>query len=105
MKIFKVFERAEVGTYMIELEMDFIEKICKYKTVGSYNVFPSRLLGFSYADYLRFVREKFNATLVGRVGTPYPIFKKKVDADNLSNYLNQIWEQYEDKFFNALAAE
>lgn len=35
-------------------------------TSGSYNVFIARLLNLSYADYLRYSRDRLNAELIGK---------------------------------------
>lgn len=35
-------------------------------TSGSYDVFISRLLNLSYADYLRYVRDRLGAELIGK---------------------------------------
>lgn len=50
--------------------------LCKFTgyTRGSYGVFPARLLGVSYATYLRYCRDVLGADLVGknaRYVTPY----------------------------------
>ena len=35
-------------------------------TEGSYNVFPARLMNLSYADYLRYCRDRVGAELIGK---------------------------------------
>lgn len=59
---------------------------------GSYNVIQARLFGLSFPDYLRFVRDKYHATLVGKSGYTYFIFTNSADCDALVKELNRRWE-------------
>lgn len=58
---------------------------------GSYNVIQARLFGLSFPDYLRFVRDKYHATLVGRAGYTYFVFNNSADCDALVAELNKRW--------------
>ena len=64
-----------------------------YGTKGSFNVFPSRLLNLSYADYLRYARDRLGAELIGK-GTRYiiPYFEKDRNLDALVRLLNKRME-------------
>ena len=42
------------------------------KIYGSFNLMPARLLGLTYAQYLRFCRDVLGATLVGK-NSKYPV--------------------------------
>ena len=56
---------------------------------GSFNIICARLLGFSYPDYLRFVRDNYNASLRGRQGYTYSYFKNKQDCEKVVRLLNE----------------
>lgn len=69
------------------------------KTNGSYNVICARLLGLSYAQYLRFCRDICGAELSGK-GSMYPIalFKNDAKFGQLLKLLNSranliLWER------------
>lgn len=68
-------------------------------TQGSFNVIPARLMGLSYAQYLRFCRDMCQAEIVGK-GTMYPIpyFRKTNTLNALVRMLNLrancvLWER------------
>ena len=48
--------------------------------VGSYNILPARILGISYAEFLRYARDKYNGTIYGK-GHKYPVVKFNSEAD------------------------
>lgn len=88
MKKIKVFYRDECpnqpGKYMIRVDLD---KFHLEYTEGSYNIIGARLMGLTYADYLRMCRDIYGAEIVGKGNLyPYPIFK-------VSNKLNDLIEQ------------
>ena len=58
---------------------------------GSYNVIQARLFGLSFPDYLRFVRDKYHATLVGKAGYTHFVFNNSADCDALVKELNRRW--------------
>lgn len=60
------------------------EKLDNY----NYNLLPAVLLGLSYADYLRFLREK-GAILIGKNSFPLAKFKTKEDLIPIINILNE----------------
>lgn len=57
---------------------------------GSFNILIARVLGVSYPDYLRYVRENFGAELVG-VGHKYvlPYFENSEKVRIFVNGLNK----------------
>lgn len=62
-------------------------------TNGSYAIFPARLLNLSYAQYLRYCRDKIGAELIGknkRYVTPY--FDNSPEAKQLVKLLNARME-------------
>lgn len=69
----KCFERAESasqpGKYIIRpihenFHLDYTE--------GSFNIIGARLMGLTYANYLRMCRDEFGAEIIGK-GTAYPV--------------------------------
>lgn len=81
--------------YMVGYNEDLynavIEKVPMEK-IGSYNVLPARILGVSYAEYLRYARDKYNGTICGK-GHKYPIvkFDKEEDCNLLCKELLLRW--------------
>ena len=65
------------------------EELKLENTKGSYNIFCARLLGLSYAEYLRFCRDVVGANLVGK-GSIYvvPYFKKNAITNQFLRLLN-----------------
>lgn len=55
--------------------------IVNYPIKGSYILFFPRLFNLSYADFLRMVRDNYNATLQGKKGYVTFYFKNKKDCD------------------------
>lgn len=104
MNAFKVVECSEPNTYMVGLE-DFIYSIGQFGESGSYNIFAARVLGFTYPDYLRYVRDNFNAALKGREGYSYAVYKNRNDCYDIVKLLNKYWKQIEEKFNNKIMRE
>lgn len=75
------------------LRVDHSKFHCTY-TEGSYTVLPARLLGISYADFLRLCRDEFDAEIFGR-GTLYPVpyFRYTEKSKALVTLLNSIARQ------------
>lgn len=64
MKYFKIEESVyHPGKYLLT---PIHEKLNLKKTIGSYNVFPARLLNLTYANYLRYCRDAVGAELIGK---------------------------------------
>lgn len=102
MNIFKVSEAMDSNTYMVGIEDTFYNIILPYRQKGSYNVIAARVLGFSYPDYLRYVRDNYNALLKGKEGYSYAYYKNKEDCHRIVVELNKMWELYEDKILKKL---
>ena len=69
------------------------------ETTGSYNIICARLLGLTYAQYLRMCRDCFGAEIIGK-GSMYPVayFKRSKELDSLIDFLNIranliLWER------------
>jgi hypothetical protein len=68
-------------------------------TAGSFNVICARLVGLTYAQYLRMCRDCFGAEIIGK-GSTYPVayFKRSAELDALIDFLNAqasvvLWER------------
>jgi len=74
------------GKFMIRFNFN---KLPLTSTNGSYNVLSARLLGLTYADYLRYCRDVCGAELVGK-GCLYPVpyFQKGTKMESLIKLLN-----------------
>ena len=87
MKKIKCFMRDESasqpGKYIIR---PVHENFHLDSTSGSFNVICARLMGLSYAQYLRMCRDCFGAEIIGK-GDTYPVVYFK-----LSNELNELIE-------------
>ena len=74
------------------------------ETTGSYNLICARLLGLTYAQYLRMCRDCFGAEIIGK-GSAYPVayFKRSKELDALIDFLNAqasmvLWEREHPDF-------
>ena len=105
MKKIKVFSREESvsypGKYIIRVDLD---KFHLNYTEGSYNVICARLMGLSYAQYLRMCRDCFGAEIIGK-GSMYPVayFKFSEKLVDLVESLNAranlvLWEREHPDF-------
>lgn len=101
-KIFYCDESAShPGKYMIRADL---EKFHLNYTEGSYNVIGARLMGLTYANYLRMCRDIYGAEIVGKGSNyPYPIFKRSKELNDLIEQLNSranlvLWEREHPDF-------
>ena len=105
MKKIKVFSREEStsypGKYIIRVDLD---KFHLDYTEGSYNVICARLMGLTYAQYLRMCRDCFGAEIIGK-GSAYPVayFKLSEKLKDLIDGLNAranfiLWEREHPDF-------
>ena len=74
------------GKYKISMNFDMLPGI---RTTGSYNLLPARLLGLSYAEYLRYCRDIYKAEIIGK-NNMYPVayFKDNTATGELIKMLN-----------------
>lgn len=66
--------------------------IGKLKAPGTFNAIAARLFGLSYPNYLRFMRDNYNGTIIGRQGYSYITFKNSSDCDRAVKELNRRWD-------------
>lgn len=105
MKKEKIFYRDESATqpgkYMIRANLD---KFYLLSTEGSYNIIGARLMGLTYAQYLRMCRDEFGAEIIGKGSSyPYPVFKLSQGLQDLIDQLNVranlvLWEREHPDF-------
>ena len=105
MKKIKIFYHDESvsfpGKYMIRADF---EKFYLDYTGGSYNIIGARLMGLTYANYLRMCRDCFCAEIIGK-GSLYPVayFKFSKQLNDLIDGLNAranivLWEREHPDF-------
>lgn len=105
MKNIKIFYRDECpnqhGKYMIRADLD---KFYLEHTEGSFNIIGARLMGLTYAQYLRMCRDCFGAEIIGK-GSMYPVayFKFSEKLKDLIESLNAranlvLWEREHPDF-------
>lgn len=105
MKKVKVFYRDESashpGKYMIRADLDSFHLDF---TEGSYNIIGARLMGLTYAQYLRMCRDIYGAEIIGKGEKyPFPIFKFSQGLNDLIDQLNAranfiLWEREHPDF-------
>ena len=105
MKKVKVFYRDESashpGKYLIRANLD---EFHLYSTEGSFHVIGARLMGLTYAQYLRMCRDCFGAEIVGKGSVfPVPYFKLSQGLADLIDNLNArasliLWEREHPDF-------
>lgn len=101
MRIFIIGETANEGETMVRLSEDFC-KILPCNS-GSLNLVAARILGFSYPDYLRYTRDKYNATIRGaKGGHMYSIYKNRNDCYDIVEELNRAWSKIEESFMKRI---
>ena len=107
MRAFKVTDACTENEYMVGLE-DSIYKLIG-KQSGSFNIVAARILGFTYPDYLRYVRQNHNATLKSKQGYYNEIYKDRKDCVAVVTLLNDAWRKVEtaivNKFNEAMEGE
>lgn len=89
MKYFKVIDAPYDNGHYIISGTDEYYSYFKW-TDGSYNVYHARIMGLTYASYLRMARDNFNAGLRGK-GHKYPTayFDNRKDAEKLAKVLDE----------------
>ena len=95
-KYFIVRETCGFDNYIVTFDANLLPSgMC---VTSSYHVLCSRVLGFTYPDYLKYCSVN-GAILKGSTGYSYPAFKEKKDAEKICNLCNKFFKPYEEKFF------
>lgn len=93
MRAFMVSEACNEGEYMVKLTDEMFSLMgCQS---GSFNIVAARILGFSYPDYLRYVRDNHNAILKGKQGYSYAVYRDRKDCVAVVTLLNDTWRKVE----------
>ena len=105
MKRVKCFMREESasqpGKYLIR---PIHENFYLDSTSGSFNIIGARLMGLTYAQYLRMCRDVYGAEIIGKGSKyPFPVFKLSKGLEDLINELNAranlvLWEREHPDF-------
>ena len=103
MKAFKVTETCTENEYMVGLD-DYIYQLIG-KQSGSFNIVAARVLDFTYPDYLRYVRQNYNATLKGKKGYSYAVYKDRKDCVAVVTLLNDAWKKVEKAMVDKMEDE
>lgn len=96
-KVFYKDESASYpGKYVIRADL---EKFHLDSTEGSFNIICARVMGVTYAQYLRMCRDCFGAEIIGK-NSQYPVayFKRSNELEGLIAQLNAranliLWER------------
>lgn len=84
------------GKYRLDINFDLLPPI---RTEGNYFVLFARLMNLSYAQFLRFCRDEFDAEIIGKDSRyPSAYFKKTAKTSALVRLLNSrmnyvMWER------------
>ena len=81
--------------FVVYLDTELIERLPNFHFHGSLITVAARTLGYSYAEYLKFCSVN-GATLRGREGYTYPVYKNKEDATKVCKILNENWVEVEE---------
>lgn len=105
MKKVKVFYKEESplhpGKWLIRADFD---AFYLNSTEGSFNIIQARLMGLTYAQYLRMCRDVYEAEIIGK-DSLYPVayFQRSEKLENLLENLNAranlvLWEREHPDF-------
>lgn len=93
MKAFTVREDNNLKNYIIGLDEDFFAHYPKVIMPFSYSNLAARLLGFSYADYIRYC--VVNGGVIRKVDNfIYVVFPSKAKAEKICTIINTNWTNY-----------
>lgn len=89
------------GRFIIRADL---EKFHLYHTTGSFNIIGARLMGLTYAQYLRMCRDVYEGKILGKGSYyPFPVFKLSDKLEELIDQLNAranfvLWERENPNF-------
>ena len=86
------------GEYMVWFKA---EEAARLHLIGSLNVAHSRIFGLSYPQFLRYVRDTYNARIAGK-GHKYPnfYFPTEQDAKNYASVLDKRYSEIRRRLIN-----
>ena len=93
--------KVDTGINPNEYKCIFTDKLWDELQTGimrsSWLVLYARLHGLQYADFLRYVRQEFNATLCGRNSTYIHFyFTNRADCEKFVEYSNRRFTQWKN---------
>lgn len=95
MRFFSSQKSATNNYYLAAFDDDGLISHQKgYRFESTYHILGARLLGLSYADYLLYCVKKYNATLGGRNGYCYPMFKDITDCQRFCKVLDDEFKKF-----------
>jgi len=90
-------EEKSIGEYSPVFTDTLWEEFGSGNMKSSWLVLYARIWGLQYANFLRFIRQEYNATLCGRNSTYiYFYFSDKKDCDNFVNKCNKLYAQWKN---------
>ena len=101
MKAFEVRNTCDLENWMIGLTMEFHEKCPDLICRQSYLIFAAKLLGLTYADYLRYCVQCGGA-VKGRNAFPVAYFKDKKIAERICLLINKEWDKFYEVYSQSL---
>lgn len=94
--LFRV-EESQDGKYIIgfnEVLYNEVLKLVPYEKRGSYNVLYARIMGLTYAEYLRYARDIYGATIQGKGHKfPIPVWDDSKECNRLCKELSTRWNK------------
>ena len=86
----KYFTCIESPLDLTKYTISVTDELCKLngQVSGSYRIFPVRVLGLNYEDYIVYVLQKYKDNVYFPSYLGGPIFKNKEDAVNLAGFLD-----------------
>lgn len=97
---FSVTESISYPTHRVISYNSEIYDFIKPAIQGSYHILAARLFGLTYAEYLRYVRDNYNATLHGKdKGYIWYSFKDIKDAHKLQKDLFVKWIEFKNEWY------
>ena len=76
------------------IDNDIFKERPDFNYGSSYHVLGARLIGLPYADYLLWCVKNFKATLGGKRGYCYPMFKDIADCQKFCTMLNNKFKDF-----------
>ena len=86
---FKAEESMQFSGYKITFTPTLWNRLEGITIDSSWNLLYARLFGLSYPEFLRYIRDTYNATLWGKSGYICFYFKERVDAQQFISVANR----------------
>ena len=100
MTYFKTEERS-IGEYKPVFTDGLWNELGVGNMRSSWNVLYARLWGLDFPDFLRFIRQEYNATLCGKSSTYiYFYFTDRKDCDLFVSHCNLKFEKWKNLLYN-----